>query len=135
MRPVKILAVDDDPATLEFYKALLSEAGYQVETAAEATAAIMLHKRSPADLLILDFAMPSGGGGQVFDVVRGLVQKGIPVVFVTGLPEKVSSLVSSRSNVLVFSKPVDCAALLKGISRLLVESGLQMFWYNGNPVI
>ncbi|MBU2573948.1 MAG: hypothetical protein KKH28_07735 [Elusimicrobia bacterium] len=44
MRPVKILAADDDPATLEFYKTLLSEAGYQVETAAEATAAVMLFK-------------------------------------------------------------------------------------------
>jgi len=135
MRPVKILAVDDDPGTLEFYKALLSEAGYQVETAAEATAAIMLYKRSPADLLILDVAMPSGGGGQVFNVVRGLAQKGIPVIFVTGLPEKVSSLVSPRSNVLVFRKPVDCAALLKGIPRLLAENGVQLFWYMGNPVI
>ena len=124
MKPIKILAADDDPETLEFYKALLSEAGYQVETASEATAAIMLFRQAPADLLILDVEMPSGGGGQVFNIVLGLIQKGIPVVFVTGLPEKVPSLVSKRSNVLVFKKPADCAALLKGISRLLAESGL-----------
>lgn len=33
MKPIKILAVDDDAAILEFYVSLLTKAGYQVETA------------------------------------------------------------------------------------------------------
>ncbi|MBU2573949.1 MAG: hypothetical protein KKH28_07740 [Elusimicrobia bacterium] len=60
----------------------------------------------------------------MFDIVRGIIQKGVPVVFVTGLPEKVAFLASTRANVRVFTKPVECAALLEGISRLLAESGL-----------
>jgi len=61
MEQLKILAADDDPGALLFYKSLLTEAGYLVETAVEATAAIILFKESPSDLLILDVDMPSGG--------------------------------------------------------------------------
>ena len=35
----KILAADDDQAMVDYYKALLSEAGYEVLAAADATAA------------------------------------------------------------------------------------------------
>ena len=119
MKPVKILAVDDDAAILAFYSSLLSKAGYKVETAAEATAAIMLFREAPADLLILDVSMPSGGGKQVFDVVSGLIQEGVPIVFVTGLPEKIFPWVSGMAKVRVLRKPVDSEELLSVIAGFL----------------
>jgi DNA-binding response OmpR family regulator len=119
MKPVKILAVDDDVSILDFYTSLLTKAGYKVETAVEATAAIMLFKEAPADLLLLDVAMPSGGGKQVFDVVSGLIEEGIPVVFVTGLPEKIAPWVSGMANVRVLKKPVNTAELLSVIAGFL----------------
>lgn len=121
MKPVKILAVDDDVAILDFYTSLLTKAGYKVETAVEATAAIMLFKEAPADLLLLDVALPSGGGKQVFDVVSGLIEEGIPVVFVTGLPEKIEPWVSGMANVRVLKKPVNTAELLSVIAGFLAK--------------
>ncbi len=118
-KPIKILAVDDDAAILEFYSTYLTKAGYQLQTAAEATAAIMLFKESPADLLVLDVAMPSGGGRQVLDVVEGLVEKGVPIVFVTGLPEKIVPWVSGMDNIRVLKKPFDPKELLAVIAGLL----------------
>jgi DNA-binding response OmpR family regulator len=115
----KILAVDDDPVILAYYSTMLSKAGYKVEIAAEATGAIMLFKEAPADLLLLDVAMPSGGGRQVFEVVSGLVEKGVPVIFVTGLPEKIEPWVSGYANVRVMKKPVVTRELLNAISALL----------------
>ena len=122
-KPIKILAVDDDTAILEFYSTYLTKAGYQLRTATEATAAIILFKESPADLLILDVAMPSGGGRQVLDVVEGLVEKGVPIVFVTGLPEKIVPWVSGMDNIRVLKKPFDPKALLSIITALLAKSG------------
>lgn len=122
MKPIKILAVDDDAAILEFYVSLLTKAGYQVETAAEATAAIMLFKEAPADLLVLDVSMPSGGGKQVLDVVNGIIQGGVPVVFVTGLPEKIAPWVSGMAKVRVLKKPVDTKEFLSVIAGLLPKS-------------
>ena len=122
-KPIKILAVDDDTAILEFYSTYLTKAGYQLRTATEATAAIILFKESPADLLILDVAMPSGGGRQVLDVVEGLVEKGVPIVFVTGLPEKIVPWVSGMDNIRVLKKPFDPKELLSIITALLAKSG------------
>ncbi len=123
IKPVKILAADDDSSILDYYVALLSKAGYQVETAVEATAAIILFKDSPADLLILDVAMPAGGGKQIFEVVSGLVEDRVPIVFVTGLPEKIAPRVSGIENVRVMKKPVVSEELLTVIADLLSKSG------------
>lgn len=122
MRAHKILAVDDDPMMREFYEELLSGAGYRVETAAETTAAVILYRAAPADLLILDVDMPSGGGRQAYDIIHNTVRRGIPVIFVTGIPEMVSPEVATRRNVRVFRKPVDGAALVLTIVRML-ENG------------
>jgi DNA-binding response OmpR family regulator len=118
-KPVKILAVDDDSAITEYYTRLLKGAGYQVETAAEATGAIILFRESPADLLILDVVMPSGGGRQVLDIISGFAEKSVPIVFVTGLPEKILPWVSGMPNVRVLKKPVDSKELLSVIAALL----------------
>jgi len=123
MKPIKILAVDDDAAILDYYRALLTKAGYQVETAAEATGAIILFKEAPADLIVLDVVMPSGGGKQVLDVVSGIIQKGVPIVFVTGLPEKIIPWLSGQTNISVMKKPVKSEELLSVIAGLLPKGG------------
>ena len=48
----KILAVDDDPGTREFYKLAFEEAGFTVETAGDATAAIIICGDFAPDMLL-----------------------------------------------------------------------------------
>ena len=124
IKPIRILAADDDPAILSYYSTMLSKAGYQVALAAEATGAIMMFKESPADLLILDVAMPSGGGKRIFDIVSGLIGEGVPIIFVTGLPETIEPWVSGNKNVRVMKKPVTTEELLNAIAALLTKPGL-----------
>jgi DNA-binding response OmpR family regulator len=126
MKKFKILAVDDDVSMRMLYTELLSEAGYQVETAAETTAAVILFRESPADLVILDVDMPSGGGHQAYDIIHNIISEGLPIIFVTGLPERVDPSVSTRSNVRVFKKPVDNAVLVATIARLLTDGKRQV---------
>lgn len=114
----KILAADDDAGTRAFYAMCLEDAGFEVVVVEDATAAIIKCLEFRPDLLILDANMGGGGGEQVFEKIRGLLEKDIPVIFVTGLPARVRSL-ASKKNVLILQKPVSAAALVDEVNKML----------------
>jgi len=116
----KILAVDDDNTMTEFYEALFSDAGYEVKTAPDATSAMMLFHDFKPDLIVLDAEMPGGGGERVFDIARTLLKNGMPVAFVTGIPEKVEGFARTQSNVRVFRKPVKAEELLSAVAEMIL---------------
>lgn len=115
----KILAADDDKGMREFYRALLTEAGFEVETAEDGAAVMAKYLDFKPDLLLLDVDMPGGGGERPFVLARKILQTGVPVVFVTGLPERVQRFALSEEKVSIFRKPVDAEGLLAEIRRLL----------------
>lgn len=118
----KILAVDDDGVTREFYKALFSEAGFDVEVAPDAFTALEKYLEFSPDLLVLDMDMP-GGGGKIFNLIRGILKLKKPVVFVTGFPEKAIPMVKGYAGVSVFQKPVSGEILVSNVRRLLGVDG------------
>ncbi|MBU2572558.1 MAG: response regulator [Elusimicrobia bacterium] len=120
----RILAADDDSGAREFYRICLEDAGFTVETVEDATAAIIKCLDFMPDLLLLDADMGGGGGEKVFEKIRGLLGKDIPVIFVTGLPERVKSF-ASKKNVLILQKPVSVDVLVREVNRLLAESWKQ----------
>ena len=114
----KILTVDDDPGTREFYRFVLEDAGYTVKTAADATAAIDMCEEFNPDLLLLDWDMPGGSGKVVYEQILRLLDRSVPVLFVTGSPEKVNvDLLSGRISIL--PKPANIDTLLSHVERLL----------------
>ena len=114
----KILAVDDDLFILELYKTILTEAGYEVETAEDAMSSVTKFQEFKPDLLILDVEMPAGGGEKVFDRLRNLFMVTIPIIFSTGIPESVECY-AGQDNVTILKKPVNKETLLNEIKRLL----------------
>lgn len=121
---VKILAADDDQIIAEYYSVLFSGAGWAVETADNGASALDKCLDFKPDLLVLDVNMPDGGGELVFNVLRRILQLGKPIIFVTGLPERVRSLPLTYQWVSVFPKPVNGEALLAEAKRLLVATGV-----------
>lgn len=118
-----ILAVDDDLATRELYKALLTEAGYAVRTAEDATSALIVFRDYAPDLVILDVEMPAGGGGKAFDMIRDVLGSGVPVLFITGIPARVVPLVARRANVRLLRKPAKNNGILSAVSEMLECEG------------
>lgn len=119
--PKKLLAVDDDPGTLQFYRDCFEDEDFIVKTAPDATAAIMLCGEFNPDILLLDWDMPGGGGRRVFEKVCGLLGKDIPVLFVTGAPDKVDvDAVSGKISIL--KKPANVATLLSHAQFLIKQS-------------
>ena len=114
----KILAADDDHGMQEFYKGLFVDAGFEVETAADGASAMEKCLDFKPDLLVLDVDMPAGGGERVFNLTRLILQLGVPVIFVTGLPERVQLTALAHQVVSIFQKPVNAGALLAEARRL-----------------
>lgn len=115
----RILAVDDDSSMEAYYAALFSEAGYVVKTAPDVVAAMEVYYDFKPDLIVLDAEMPGGGGERVFRIARTVLGSGVPVVFVTGLPERVIDFALTQSKVRVFTKAVNSSELLAAIEELL----------------
>ena len=85
--PVKkrILIVDDDPDAVEVLSALLESAGYEVEGAEHALAAVCAVVRSAPDLVLSDIRMPIVDGmGLATELKTHLDTRDIPVVAMTG---------------------------------------------------
>lgn len=114
-----ILAADDDSSMTAFYKALFEDAGYTVTTADDATRAMEEFYNRKPDLLVLDADMPGGGGEHIFTIARKLLAGGVPVIFVTGMPDRVSGFALTQAKVRVFAKPVESQQLLDAVAELI----------------
>ncbi len=114
----KILVVDDDLSLLEIYKEIFAKAGFAVETAEDAVSAVTKYQIFKPDLLVLDVEMPAGGGRKVFDCLRTVYQTATPIIFSTGMPEKVQGP-AKMANVSVLKKPVTPETLIAEVKKLL----------------
>lgn len=115
---LKILAIDDDLCILELYKEIFTKAGFEIQTAEDASAAVMRYQQFKPDLLVLDVDMPAGGGQKVFDRLRNILQTATPIIFSTGKPESVEKL-GKAFNVSVLKKPVNPETLISEAKKLL----------------
>jgi nitrogen-specific signal transduction histidine kinase len=86
VRPLTILAVDDDPIVLVNTAAMLADMGHQVHPAASGSMALTLLQNLPVDLLITDYAMPGMTGAELIRRAR-LLRPDLPAIVVSGFAE------------------------------------------------
>ena len=117
----KIIIVDDERDIVKALMIRLQKAGYEVVTAFDgAQGVFMAHKEKP-DLIILDIRMPAGNG---FSVAQRLKHSThtftIPVIFLTGSPEKNAEQKAMALGARFYvKKPKDPEELLDAIKRAL----------------
>jgi len=117
----RILVIDDDRAVLTYLKALLGREGYRVYTAMDALQGPMLARQAQPDLVVLDLAMPGGGGPAVLDRLR-LLQgvRDVPVLVYSGLSkDRVDELVPTGPGVSFIAKPGTPDEVLEAVRSLL----------------
>jgi FixJ family two-component response regulator len=102
----RVLVVDNDVGTRETVGALLTDAGFDVTTAATGASALGLARQFSFGTILLDFRLPDLSGT---DVLRHLRQSGVqtPVVIVTGFGSVPLAVEAMRYGALdVVQKPV-----------------------------
>jgi acyl-CoA thioester hydrolase len=118
-----ILIVDDDQTLVAILKEGLESAGYRVAVAFDAAQGLVQAHESKPDMIILDYYMPGGDGGWVYDRMRAspnLME--IPVVFSTGLTlEELRGKVKSGSRTYFLKKPVGFNGILSIVNQVLGE--------------
>jgi two-component system, chemotaxis family, chemotaxis protein CheY len=67
---LRVLIVEDDPATRRLYKFLLTNGGYDVLEAEDGMAAVELLERNHCSLVITDMNMPRMGGMELIKHIR-----------------------------------------------------------------
>lgn len=107
MLSVKILIVDDQPGILSLLKEILEIDGYEIVTAHTGQEALEVIRKHAFHLIFLDYWIPVKNG---MEVVQQLEKEKslIPIVMMSGLPEKVNETIKNYSQIVaVLEKPFD----------------------------
>lgn len=116
----RILVVDDDLTTCNFCAMALSQAGYSVVSAAEASEGLRaLHEEGPFDLLLADIQMPRISGLRLAEMARE-IDPAMAVVIMTGHASMDNLHQSARQGVANFlAKPFELEELSLAVGQAL----------------
>jgi DNA-binding response OmpR family regulator len=112
----RILVVEDEPTSREILDFVLSGAGYGVDMAATAAAAVMLLSSTRYGLVIADWLLPDGDGIYIADRALALGSK---TVIITGHLPDLPPGTGRRHRLL--SKPVKPTELLAVVRDMIGE--------------
>ncbi|TCS73913.1 two-component system response regulator FlrC [Sulfuritortus calidifontis] len=118
-RQPKLLVVEDDAALLEALTDTLNLAGYQVDTAANAEAALALLRRETPGLVLTDVQMPGMDGHGLLKSIKA-ASPGLPVVLMTAYGQIEKAVEAMRDGAADYlPKPFEPDRLLAVVARYL----------------
>jgi len=112
----RVLVVDDETQILRALRTSLRGAGYEVETAESAEAALTALAASPPDAVVLDLVLPDGSGTEVTREFRTWSSAPVIVLSVVGA-EKVAALDAGADDYV--TKPFSVEELLARLRAAL----------------
>jgi PAS domain S-box-containing protein len=115
--PLRILAIDDEPAVRGVIQAMLTRHGHQVTVAPDGASGLEALNACPFDLVITDLGMPSMDGREVARRVKRCAPR-MPVVLLTGWGESAGSM-EGLSIDAILQKPVGMQDLLATVESLV----------------
>lgn len=117
-----VLVIDDEATVREGMRALLSQLGCEVSSAAGVAEAVAMARASPPDIAIADLRLRNHETG--IGAIAALRQHWpeLPALIVTGdtAPQRLQQV--QRSGLAILHKPVDPQALLGAITQTLTEA-------------
>jgi len=121
----RVLVVDDEPQILRALRTSLRGAGYEVDTAETAEAALAAAAMRPPEAVVLDLVLPDGSGTDVARELRSWSSAPIIVLSAVGEErEKVAALDAGADDYV--TKPVgidELLARLRAVLRRTAPSG------------
>ena len=118
-----VLVVEDEFATREMLRDLLSDAGYRVVTAEDGATALGALDRSEVwpDLVMLDMRMPFMDGPTFFECLRSRPEsRETPVLVVSGTLRR--SIRGEVSGIRILHKPFEVSHLLDLVAEMIAPA-------------
>ncbi|MBF0621795.1 MAG: sigma-54-dependent Fis family transcriptional regulator [Magnetococcales bacterium] len=123
-QPARILVVDDDKAIARLFTKILTQAGFEVETALEFFSALHRLERTHMDLVLSDIQMGKKSG---LDLQAEIHKRdpNLPVILITGYPNLEVSQQAVRQGAFdLLTKPIERNELLKAVDRGITHHDL-----------
>ena len=121
--PIRVLAVDDEPAITELLGMALRYEGWEVTTADSGTSAVHAARETRPDVLVLDMMLPDFDGLEVMRRIRA-EQPDVPVIFLTArdaVEDRIGGLTAGGDDYV--TKPFSLEELVARLRGLLRRSG------------
>ena len=117
----RILIADDDPTVREMLTLILQSRGHETHEAADGAEALAAHDAWGPDLLVVDLAMPEGGGLQVARELRSRTPPvRCPIIILTGYADAVQAQeLQELDATAVLQKPLTLQALFSALDEAL----------------
>ncbi|MGH8426703.1 MAG: response regulator [Gammaproteobacteria bacterium] len=117
----KVLIVDDSPTDIHVMRTALEKGGFEVISAEDGEAGLVLARESRPDAVIMDVVMPGVNG---YQATRRLTHDpetaGIPVVFVTAKEQPTDKVWGMRQGAVAYlTKPVTGEQLVAKIREVI----------------
>ena len=117
----RVLVVDDDTDTRELISLVLSQAGYDVDEAADGFAALAKVSQQRPDAVVTDLRMPGMSGVDLLQRIRR-IHGDVPVIIATGLETwDLCTAAESYGAVCCMVKPIDLEDLVWKIEMELAS--------------
>ncbi len=118
-QPTRMLVVEDDLDTREFYEDLLIAEGYDVLAASTGQEALAHVAAQPVQGILLDRRLPDVDGVDLCRLLRQRLGARVPIIFVTADRDPDLEATARAAGITEFVlKPFDAAALLDRVRRL-----------------
>lgn len=115
-----VLVVDDDPFMREITRIHLESAGFEVVLAESATDGMQKVRSLRPSVVVMDFAMPGGSGGDALRSIRDDEQiAGTPVLMVTAWASDDTRREATTLGAHWLQKPVMGDALVNAVRKLV----------------
>jgi CheY-like chemotaxis protein len=120
----KVLIVDDDQQLILLLASHLRGAGYPTLAAVDAVQGFMFAQREQPGLVLLDVAMPAGGGLSLLEkLVKTLRTQLIPVIVITASSDPgIEAAARAKGAAAFLRKPIDRDALLAAVEAALARA-------------
>ncbi len=115
----RILVVDDDPDICDNLRDILSDLGYQVDTAHDGPSALALLGRRPYDIALLDLKMPGMDGLALYREIKKRRAGTVSLLVTAFAGAATAEEAISAGAWKVLPKPVDFPKLLKFVKQAL----------------
>ena len=123
--PRKLLIVDDDHRMRDLLRRYLSENGFEVSLAQDATAMNRLLLREPFDLIVLDLMLPGEDGLSIARRLRGAGER-TPIIMLTARGDDVDRIIGLEVGADDYlPKPFNPRELLARIHAVLRRAGAE----------
>lgn len=116
-KPPSILVVDDEPDICANVRDILTEFGYEVETATSGLSALELMQRRNFDVALLDLKMPGMSGVELFKEIKRRSSETVAIIISAFASTSAANEALGAGAWRILSKPVDVSQVMQCIDE------------------